>query len=220
MPSRSVAPSLTITSRAALPDRLHRHARSRPHGQRRPHRETDVARPRLFDRVGHVGRDQRLSEADRRGLEQPTADLTVRILIAFTHAVEHDRYGHAPLAAETDGRGRGAVELDDVHRARLLVETVDILGDHHRGEPRLLESGDGEVSLIRLGVREAPLQARLPALDAHRTIAHIALDRVALRVGGLPDAVRPAEVGDPGLGRDARAGEHKDPPGVPQPRQR
>ena len=63
-------------------------------------------------------------------------------------------------------------------------------------------------------------EAGLPALDPHRAIADVALDRVALRVGGLPDAVRPAEVGDPGLGRDPGAGEDEDAPGVAKPRQR
>ena len=41
--SRSVAPSLTITSRPPLADRLHRHRRRGPDRQRRSHGEADVA---------------------------------------------------------------------------------------------------------------------------------------------------------------------------------
>jgi len=116
--------------------------------------------------------------------------------VQVAHAIERDLDGHPSVAPEAHGLVRGAVELDHVHRARLLMETVGVLGHDDGREAGSLEPGHRQVGRIRLGAGESPLEASPPALHADLAIADIALDRVALRVGRLPDTVRAAEIGD------------------------
>ena len=82
-----------------------------------------------------------------------------------------------------------------------------------------LEVGERAVTGVRLGVPHGPLDPVAPRLLPELGIGDVvpdvgaALGRRVLR----PHALRPAEVGDARLGRDPRAGEHDDLPGVPQP---
>ena len=101
---------------------------------------------------------------------------------------------------------------DLVRLAGREVQPVDVLG--HEEVQRLLvfELDERLVRGVRLRGPHLAAQPVLPRAPAHVGIAHVVLEGRGLlgrRVLG-PHAVRPAEVGDPRLGRDAGAGERDD----------
>jgi hypothetical protein len=88
------------------------------------------------------------------------------------------------------------------------VQQVDVLGDHGLHEPEPLELGERQVRRVRLGAREHREARRIELPDLLRVGAE-RLDRSVLEwVDSGPQAGRRAEVGNPALGRDARAGEN------------
>ena len=207
MPSRSVAPSLTITS---LPPCRTASTGTLAAGQTEsvdPTARHTSQLPRLLERSIHVRRHQRLAEADGRGLEQAAAELAVRILVALAHPIEGDVDGHAPGAVEADRLGRGPVQLDDIHGAGLLMKAVDVLGHHDRCEPRPLQPGDREVGGIRLArsridLPGGPASARRAPSDRGRSSGSCSAAgrsssrrRSARESRGCPDSVEiPAPV--------------------------
>src|SRR5512140_3748905 len=86
-----------------------------------------------------------------------------------------------------------------------------------RGAP--LELGQRVVPGVGLRAPHLALDAVLPGEPAYVGVTHIVPERRRLLGGGVlgPDALRPAEVRDARLGRDAGAGQDHDAPGVPQP---
>ena len=140
-------PPPPATPRAWTPPRDRRHSAV-------PRRPRDPCRP-----------PPAADRADRRGLEQAAAELAVRVLVTLAHAVEGNLDGHSPVAVEAHRLGRRAVQLDDIHGSRLLVQTVDVLGHDDRGEACALEPGHRKVRSIRLRVRVSRLQASAPALQ-------------------------------------------------------
>ena len=99
------------------------------------------------------------------------------------------------------------MDLDDLARARPLVEAVDVLR-HDGADPAVLvELGEGTVAFVRLGPGERlePEGVELP--DPCRIPAERVDVRHLERVVPRPDPLRRAEVRDPRLGADAGAGE-------------
>ena len=108
------------------------------------------------------------------------------------------------------------MQLDDlpVGHAGALVQAVDVLGDHRRRDAAADERRDGAVAPVRLRVRHrvVTLGPQAPRLAPRRLRG----DEVAEvdRPPPRPDTPGAAEIGDPGFGADARAGEHHGAAGV------
>ena len=100
-----------------------------------------------------------------------------------------------------------------------VVQAVDVLGDERVHVRDARELGDGAVPGVRLGAPHLGAQPVLPRELPHLGIRHVVLQRRGLLGRGVlrPHAVRAAEVGDAGLGGDARAGEDHDRARVAQP---
>ena len=117
-------------------------------------------------------------------------------------------------AAHARDLAHGAVHLDHEVRVgtRLLMQLVDVLRHHGVQLAGALEIDDRPMSRVRLRVPCRRVLSRAPGLLPHLGITHVVLQRRRLlgRRVLRPDAVRPAEVGDARVGRDARAGEHHD----------
>ena len=115
-----------------------------------------------------------------------------------------------------------AVDLDD-DLGRLpgeVVQPVDVLGHEHVQRALALELDEREVRRVRLRVPHLAGAPVLPRPPPDLRIRHVVLQgRGLLGVRVLrPHAVRTAEVGDAGLGRDPRAREHHHVRRVAQPR--
>src|SRR5258708_2370983 len=91
-----------------------------PDRERGADREADVAALGHLHGAVDVGLDERLAEADGRRLQQPPAVLAVGVVVALADPVEDHVDRHPDAAVEAPGPAGGAVELDDVGRARLL----------------------------------------------------------------------------------------------------
>ena len=101
-----------------------------------------------------------------------------------------------------------------------MVEPVDVLRDECVELPLPLQGGEGVVTGVRLGVVHGAVGAIGPGTDPVVAVGDVVLDGGGALGGGVlrPDAVGATEIGDPGLGRDAGAGQDGDRPGLPQPR--
>jgi hypothetical protein len=100
------------------------------------------------------------------------------------------------------------VHLDDVARAGLEVQPVDVLRDDAGDDARELEVGEGAVARVGPGRGEVP--------PAEVAAGPVALSRARIGEEGLERHRRahggalPAVVGDARVGAHARAGEHGD----------
>ena len=112
-------------------------------------------------------------------------------------------------AVQADDPVEVAVQLEHVARARGLVQPVDVLGDDLAHEPQPLQRGHRPVPVVGRGRGEPA-----PADEAAGPVAATVVgggDELAVRHRGHPPlAVGAAVVGDPGLGREAGAGEDRD----------
>mmetsp|Transcript_897 Transcript_897/g.3044 ORF Transcript_897/g.3044 Transcript_897/m.3044 type:complete len:247 (+) Transcript_897:1122-1862(+) len=116
------------------------------------------------------------------------------------------------VAAEADAPIAAAVQRDDVPVIHLLVEAVDVLRDHQRGDPSALQLGDGRVGRVRSRRREgvvAPQRAIPVALPEVLVVNELVVSRrpVALAIGPVLATV----VRDPRCRRHPSAREHDDP---------
>ncbi len=116
---------------------------------------------------------------------------------------------HGVATVQADHLGIGAVQIHDVAAAGLGMEQVDVLGDHTGNHAGVFERGQRAVARIgQRGVHMAPAEvvARPVPLPKHRVGGELAdCHRVARR------RVRPAVVGNPGVGGHPRAGQHRHP---------
>jgi hypothetical protein len=103
------------------------------------------------------------------------------------------------------------VDLDQLARAGLAMQLIDVLGDHGLEQARGLHRGERAVGGIGLLVRERVEALRIEAPEA-LGVAPEGIDVGYLhRVYALPQAgPRRAKVGDPRGHRDARTGERDD----------
>ena len=163
-----------------------------------------------FEVLGH----EVLAEADGGRLQDPAAHEAGRVRLAGAHPVEGLAHRPAPAAAEALGGVDRAVDLDDVVgvAARGLVQAVDVLGDERVHVRDARELGDGAVAVVR---RRGPDVRPEPVLP--RRLPHLGVRDIVLQGRGLlrgrvlgPHPLRPAEVRDARLGRDAGAGEDHD----------
>ena len=109
------------------------------------------------------------------------------------------------------------MHLDDLAAPRTLVQEVDVLGHDRADVAESLELGQGHVR------RRSARRRRASRSEARRTPRPCAgsraerLDRAVLeRIELRPQPRGGAEVGDPALGRDARAGENERGPALPE----
>ncbi len=91
------------------------------------------------------------------------------------------------------------MHLDDVPRARALMEAVDVLGHDRLHEPELLEPRERAMGVVRLGlgVNREPPRVELP--DAGRVAPEAVEARHLRRVVPRPDPLARAKVRDPAL---------------------
>jgi len=144
----------------------------------------------------------------------PPAIAALRIVLAGAHAIEHLLHRPAHAAAPAHELAHRAVHLDHELRrvAGDLVQLVDVLRDERVQLASLLQSNQSKMT--RVGPRR-PGGARQPVLP--RGSAHLGIGKVVVDVGKLlgerilrPHALRAAEVGDAGIGGNARAGQDDD----------
>ena len=113
------------------------------------------------------------------------------------------------------------MDLDEDVRAgaRHGMQAVDVLGDEALQPAPPLELREGEVPAVGGGGPSRVGHAPLPRLNAHGGVGQVGLDVGETLGGGVPgpDAVGSPEVRDPGLRRDAGAGEGHDVAGVTDP---
>jgi cysteinyl-tRNA synthetase len=106
-----------------------------------------------------------------------------------------------------------AVQFDDlvIRNPGLLMEPVDVLGDHAGGFVALHQFGHGQVAGIGPGLVQDFAQGK-PAAPGFN--ARFFRRNKVLEIDGLvlaPDAARASEIRDPGLRADAGAGKHYHP---------
>ena len=146
---------------------LHREPRNSGGGidlHRTPDHQDEVrlARGRLRLPEG-VGR-QRLTEEHDRRLEQRTlARRAARRALPPIDRV-HLVARKARATVEADDGLRRTVELDDLRAARLLVQSVGVLGDHRPEASVALQRGDRVMGRVRLRVGSAVVEAVGPVL--------------------------------------------------------
>ena len=94
--------------------------------------EHQVALSGAPDRSGELAPVQRLTEHDRRRLENSSAALARRIGLAIPHPIERRCHLSSNAASDADDAGQRAVQLDDAaaRSARSLVQAIDVLRDH------------------------------------------------------------------------------------------
>src|SRR5205085_6304145 len=107
--------------------------------------------------------------------------------------------------AEAEGVSGISMQLDDVggRDPGLLVQIVDVLRDHRRRLPGLVEAREREMPPARPRTLELVLHRKAPApgLIAHLLACHEGIERD--RLHPRPDAAWRAEIGNAALGRDS-----------------
>ena len=102
-----------------------------------------------------------------------------------------------------------AVEFDQAFRggAGEAMQTVNVLGDHGAEFSGFFQTDDGVMNGVGPGVakRVSPFQLVIPMLDSRRFRRHEIL--IVDRLPPGPDTLRPAEIRDAAVRRDAGAGE-------------
>ena len=176
------------------------------HLERRADDEQEPCLARKLERALDGLLLEQLAEEDDVRLEDRAALRTGRsrsVLQQLEHARELE-----PRAAPRARRGSDrAVHLDHLLAAGTRVQEIDVLGHDRPDEPGTLEPSQSEVRVVRLGAREHREPRRVEAPHLLRVAAE-RLDRAVLeRVELCPEPGRGAEVRDPALGRDPRAGE-------------
>ena len=92
------------------------------------------------------------------------------------------------------------------------MKTVDVLRAGRVKRPCPLEPHQRGMPVVRLCLPRRAVQPRLPRQLPHVWIGHVVVDvrhPFRFRISG-PDAVRPSEIGNAGLGGDPRAGQRDD----------
>ena len=90
-----------------------------------------------------------------------------------------------------------------------LMEAVDVLRDQREHRAAALELDQRAMAGVRRGAPGRMLETALPGEPPHFGIRHVVLDvrkLLGFRILG-PDTLRPAEVGNSGLGGNPGAGE-------------
>ena len=189
--------------------------------ERGAEREQQVGRLGRRERTGEVRLIELLAERDRVALEEVAAARAVRIGLAGAHAHERVLHRGSVGAAQALHPVGGAVHLDHPVRVRAgaLVQPVDVLGHEQREARDIGQVDERTVPVVRLDVPHAVRGAGMPVATAQLRVGSVVPDvRGPLGVGVAgPEPVGSAEVRDPRLGRDPRAGEHHDRPGIAQP---
>ena len=181
--------------------------------ERRADGEEEVAGQRLALRALHLVLRHRLAEGDRRRLDRRSAERA-----GGRHGVPLERLLDRSklvtgLAGDAFRIAAVAVELDHLlpGYARILVQVVDVLGDHARDLAEPDQLGDRPVPAVGRGARDVPVDQQLapPGLDTCLLGGEevLVIDRRGLR----SDAGRAAEVRDARLGRYTGAGKDDSP---------
>ena len=119
--------------------------------------------------------------------------------------------GHHRVAARAAGLEHLAVHVDDALVAGALVQVVDVLGHHqHRARVLALELGQGMVGGVGPGLDQVDPTGVVELVHEGRVAGEALGRRHLLEVVLGPQAVLVAEGAEPGLGRDAGAGEDHD----------
>src|SRR5262245_51848347 len=162
-----------------------------------------------------------LTERNRGRLEDASTTKAGRVRLAGAHARQRPLHGRTLAARQADDLVHGAVDLDHPRRRRprLHVQAVDVLGDERVELAPALERDKSAMAVVRLREPCRRVEPALPRVLAHLGIGDVVLQgRLLLGLGILrPDALRPAEVGNAGIGRDAGAGERHQAPGLFDP---
>ena len=130
-----------------------------------------------------------------------------RALQAHAHLLQR----HARATQQTRAAGDAAVHLDQLARARLAVQHVDVLRDHRVEQPVALHRHERVVGAVGELAAERREALAVEAPEAHGVAAEGVDVRDLHRVDLLPHArARRAEVGDAGRHRDAGARQRHD----------
>src|SRR6266700_806908 len=175
--------------------------------QRRAEHDEEIGGQRGDFSAAHFGLRHRLTERDRRGLDEPVTAVAARRLAVTLKGDPNIGELKPRRAIEAGGVGGIAVQFDDLLRGDpgCLVQPVDILGDDGVDLAAAHQRIDGTMAAIGLGRAK---------LVFHRKAAAPGL--APCRLGGeeiveingrhpCPDAARAAEIRDPRLGADPRA---------------
>jgi len=74
---------------------------------------------------------------------------------ALEDEIGHQRLGcYLPVATYAGGFAKVSMEFQDPAASRLLVQVVDVLGNHRLENSHLLQGGKGFMGRVRLGVEE------------------------------------------------------------------
>src|SRR5262249_3671166 len=154
-------------------------------------------------------------------LEDAATGPAGRARLAGAHSRQRPLHGRALAARQADDLVHGPVDLDHPRRGRprLHVQAVDVLRDQGVELAPVLERHEGAMSVVRLREPCRRVEPALPRVLAHLGIGDVVLQgRLLLGLWILrPDALRPAEVGNAGVRRDAGAGERHQTPGLFDP---
>ncbi len=220
--SISVGSALRITMRAPCCLAERDHVGHGIDAERGAHGQQQIAGP-----GGHVGADQvildqRLPERDGGCLQDAAAGAARRILLARLHPSERP-FHRRPLAARQAHHFAGvSVDLDQAAGIgpRLVMQPVDVLRDERDQLAATLELDQRTVARVRLDDLVDVVDPRAPRRAPNVGLVDVVLQVRRLLGGRIlrPEPVRTTEIGDPTVGRDARAREHDDAIGVVDPR--
>jgi hypothetical protein len=116
---------------------------------------------------------------------------------------------HLP-AVRAEHAAHRAVQFDDTAAARAHVQAVHVLGDDPARDTAALQLGEGEMAVVRLrGGESAPSQVAADPVPSARGRTGEELLR---RHRGARGSALAAVVGNAGVRRHTRAGEHRDAP--------